>query len=292
MTASFAAAFVCAIAAGTAAATAAEDPSAPLRAEYEALKQRLEQSPFQQRLLLESVEGRHDSQADVYAVVDHPIATVGAALTNPANWCDVLILHPNVKYCRAMPRGQGAALSVAIGKKSEQPLTQVHRLEFVFNVAASLPDYMQVGLDARKGPLGTGNYRIALEAVRIDNDRAFLHLRYSYTFGFWARVAMRMYLQGAARDKVGFTAADVPGNPQAAYIGGFRGVTERNSMRYYLAIDAYLGTLAAPAPERVDRSLERWFDDSERYPRQLHEMDRDTYLAMKRREYLRQQTER
>ena len=37
------------------------------------------------------------------------------------------------------------------------------------------------------------------------------------------------------------------------------------------------------------RGGERWFDATERYARQLHEMDRATYLAMKQREYARQQ---
>ena len=61
-------------------------------------------------------------------------------------------------------------------------------------------------------------------------------------------------------------------------------------MRYYLAIDAYLGSLAAPAPERFEQSLERWFNATELYPRQLREIDRDAYFAMKRREYARQQS--
>ena len=42
-------------------------------------------------------------------------------------------------------------------------------------------------------------------------------------------------------------------------------------MRYYLAIDAYLGALATPAPARFEQSLERWFDATELYPRQLRE---------------------
>jgi hypothetical protein len=32
-------------------------------------------------------------------------------------------------------------------------------------------------------------------------------------------------------------------------------------MRYYLAIDACLGALATPAPERFEESLERWFTE-------------------------------
>ena len=69
--------------------------------------------------------------------------------------------------------------------------------------------------------------------------------------------------------------------------GGVRGVVERNTMRYYLAIDAYLD---APGPQGREKRLGEWFDDTERYARQLHEMDRDDYLAMKRSEFQRLQT--
>jgi len=43
-----------------------------------------------------------------------------------------------------------------------------------------------------------------------------------------------------------------------------------------------------PAPQQLDQRLRGWFDATERYS-QLHEMDRGTYLAMKQREYARQQ---
>jgi hypothetical protein len=64
-----------------------------------------------------------------------------------------------------------------------------------------------------------------------------------------------------------------------------RGAIERTAMRYYLAIDAYLQTMDLPAAQRVDQRIDRWFSETERYPRQLHEMDRDTYVLMKRQEY-------
>jgi hypothetical protein len=66
-------------------------------------------------------------------------------------------------------------------------------------------------------------------------------------------------------------------------------VVERNTMRYYLAIEAYLGALSAPPRARLEKRLHDWFAASERYPRQLHEMKRNDYLDMKRREYQRQQ---
>jgi hypothetical protein len=57
-----------------------------------------------------------------------------------------------------------------------------------------------------------------------------------------------------------------------------------------LAIDACLGALASPAPERFEESLEWWFTATERFALQLHEADHDAYLTMSAVEYLRQQT--
>jgi hypothetical protein len=48
-----------------------------------------------------------------------------------------------------------------------------------------------------------------------------------------------------------------------------RGAIERNAMRYYLAIEAYLGALSVPTRQQADRRLMDWFDASERYPLQL-----------------------
>jgi hypothetical protein len=101
-----------------------------------------------------------------------------------------------------------------------------------------------------------------------------------------------VYLATSGSDKVGFTVIGDPNDPNPKFIGGVRGAIERNTMRYYLAIDAYLGALATPAPKRFERSLERWFNATELYPRQLREVDRDAYFAMKRSEYARQKTAR
>jgi len=56
-------------------------------------------------------------------------------------------------------------------------------------------------------------------------------------------------------------------------------------------IEAFLGAESAPQQERFEQRLRAWFAAIERYPRQLHEMERGEYLVMKRKEYLRQQSE-
>jgi hypothetical protein len=44
----------------------------------------------------------------------------------------------------------------------------------------------------------------------------------------------------------------MPSTGQPDYIGGVRGLVERNTMRYYLAIDAYLSTLPVRPEKRLD----------------------------------------
>ncbi len=60
-------------------------------------------------------------------------------------------------------------------------------------------------------------------------------------------------------------------------------------MRYYLAIDAYLGAASTPAAQQFEKRLQDWFSATELYATQLHEVERGAYLDMKHREYLRMQ---
>ena len=119
-----------------------------------------------------------------------------------------------------------------------------------------------------------------MEAAPLDATHTMLHMSYAYGFGFTARVAMNAYLSTAGSDKVGFSVAGKDDDGKPTYVGGVRGLVERNTMRYYLAIDDYV---AAPAPAQLEQRLNTWFDATERYPRQLHELEKSDYLAMKRR---------
>ena len=87
---------------------------------------------------------------------------------------------------------------------------------------------------------------------------------------------------------MGFTVAGRQPDGSTRYIGGMRGLVERNTMRYYLAIDAYLDSLAAPKGEQQEKRMRDWFAATERYATQLHELSEDDYLTMKRREVTRQ----
>jgi len=52
-----------------------------------------------------------------------------------------------------------------------------------------------------------------------------------------------------------------------------------------------LGVLGLPLDQRLPQSLQDWFTATERYPQQLHEMDRETYIGMKLRALQRQETQ-
>jgi hypothetical protein len=259
-----------------------------LKARHAALRDQLASNPFEQPLHLESSDESGTLQGDIYAVVSYPFKVAGPALQAAANWCAILILHQNVKSCRASRPPEGDTLSLNIGRKFDQPLADAYPFEFRYRVVAATPDYLHAVLDADKGPMRTSDYRIDLEVVALDARRSFLHLSYAYAYGTAARVAMQGYLATIGRDKVGFTVVGHDADGQPIHEGGTRGVVERNTMRYFLAIDAYLAALAVPPAERLEKRLTGWYAGVERFPVQLHELERDEYLAMKRKEVRRQ----
>lgn len=262
-----------------------------LAAKYAELGGKLEASPFKKPLYLESSDAKGELKANVYALLRHPFPAVRSALNEPAHWCDILILHLNTKYCRASAGSAATVLKVNIGRKSDQPIEQSYRVEFSYRVIEAGPDHLAVVLNADKGPFGTRNYRILLEAVPLKNGQTFMNLAYSYSYGTAARLGMLAYLGTAGSRKVGFTVAGRGHDGQIEYVDGLRGLIERNTMRYYLAIEAYLGALSVAPSAQLEKRLTDWYAAVELYPRQLHEIGLQDYLQMKRREYLRQQSE-
>lgn len=287
---------MCLAAALLAAAAHAGDVTAnsagSLQAKYAELQNRLGNNQFRKPIYLDSSESQDGVTGNVYARIDHPFATAVAALNSPGNWCEILILHVNIKYCRPSDGVQGSILNVNIGRKTDQPLDQAQRVEFAWRVLVQTPNFLQVRLDADQGPLSTRDYRVLLEAVPLDGGSTFIHFSYSYAFGVLGRLAMQAYLGTTGRNKVGFTVTGKLADGQPRHIGGTRGVIERNTMRYYLAIEAFLGALSVPPQARLEKRLRDWFSAAERYPRQLHEMEQVEYLDMKRREHQRQEAGR
>jgi hypothetical protein len=263
--------------------TQAQDAQA-LLGRHASLQTALAASPFRRPLLLRANNSTDTPHGDVYAIVDHPFPTVNAALRTADNWCDILMLQFNVKRCRPGGQAPDETLHVAIGRKAEQPARDAYPVDFAYRVLATQRDYLALQMKAGEGPFGTSDYRLTLQAVPLDTRHTFIHLSYTYTNGMAARLATRAYLATAGRNKVGFSVVgrDEDGRPQ--YVKGMQGIAERNTMRYFLAVDAFLDTLDVPAAQQAEQRLKHWFNATERYPQQLHELEWNEYLAMKRRE--------
>ena len=262
--------------------------AAILVAKNQELKAQLANNQFGRPLILESSESASIVEGNVYAVLDSPFVAVSRTFKSPQRWCDVMILHINTKYCHAAQSTAPTRLDVSIGRKTQQQRRDAFALDFDYELIAASPDYFSILLSAKKGPLGTSDYRIELQAVPLPDNRTFMRLRYAYGYGVASRVVMQGYLATAGRGKVGFTR--IGQGTETAFVGGMRGAAERNIMRYYLAIEAYQASLDRPQAERLEASLQHWFSATEQYPQQLHEVEKSSYMTMKRVEYERQQS--
>jgi len=152
--------------------SACATPATVLRAKFTELRDKLENNQFEKPLYLDSSENGGESKGNLYALIQTPFPMVQSALKEPARWCDILILHLNTKYCRASAEGAWTVLKVNIGKKYEQPIAQSYRMEFSYRGIVATPDHFAVVLDATKGPFGTRNYSILLEATPDGVDAA------------------------------------------------------------------------------------------------------------------------
>src|SRR5512134_2844274 len=236
-------------------------------------------NPFGRPLRVASASSGSSHQGEIRAVIDLPHSVVAPALASPARWCEILTLQVNVKGCSSSPD----TVTAFITRKARDPVEDAHRMDFRFHAAAGA-DALEVALNAQSGPLGTRDYEIRLRAAPLDAKRTALHLSYAYSLGWMARLAMDAYLGGAGRDKVGFSVAERLPDGRPVYVDGMRGVVERSAMRYYLAVEAVLQSLAIPSAQRLDARLRRWYTEIARFPQLREEVGLDEYVEMKRRE--------
>ncbi|WP_295856704.1 hypothetical protein [uncultured Xylophilus sp.] len=267
-----------------------ETSAEALRARHAELAPQLARNVFNRPLVLESTEDANQLSGNIYAVIERPFAQVSTSLRQPANWCEVLMLHLNTKHCAVETGTAGTVLAVNVGRKFDQPLDKTQKVAFAYAVPSAGDQFLDVRLRADKGPLSTRDYRIGFVATPLGSGKTFLHLRYAYAYGTAARLAMQGYLATLGSDKVGFTPTRSADGATQGLIGGVRGVVERNTMRYYLAIDAFLASLSRPAGEQRDYRTAAWFDATEQYATQLHEVSRADYLAMKTSEFQRMES--
>jgi hypothetical protein len=142
--------------------------------------------------------------------------------------------------------------------------------------------YLGVRLFADEGPIGISDLDVEFDAMPV-RDETFARLRTSEQLSWLSSKAMQVYLSTKGADKRGISIVgnDESGHP--IYADGEQGAIERNVLRYFFALTAFLDTLETSGGTTFEAALEKWFDATEKYP-QLHELERDEYLAAKRRE--------
>ena len=258
-----------------------------LRALHASLGEALRASKFHTPLKLDSAEPSGSVRGDVYAEVDADFDSVVRALGDVSHWCDVLLLHVNNRQCRVTSAGTAPTLVLGIVRKYDHAPDQAMRLALGYKLVAATPEYLEVQLSSPDGPMGTSNFQILVQAVALPGKHTFLHFQNAYDAGTFATMATKAFLATFSSGKVGFTVVGKKSDGQPDFMAGVRGLMERNVMRYYLGIEAYLHAMPAPAEQQFDRRLEDWANAAERYPRQLHEVDRATYFALKRADHAR-----
>ena len=261
-----------------------------LMARFESARQQSTVLAAKHPIYLVSSETHDVIRGEVFTTLDQPFSLVREVTTRSQDWCQILILHLNIKYCRASdpapPTSTGMVL-VGMGRKFDLPLDEVYWIRFNYRVLDDTPNHLLVELAAPDGPLGTKDYRLQIEALPLNSSNTLVALAYSQAYGLAARWAFQVYLATLGRGKVGFSimGSDAQGKP--LWVEGLRGVLERNAMRYHLAVETWLQQQALPPHLRMEASLRTWFDATEQFPRQLHEISWTQYLDMKRREVMR-----
>lgn len=253
---------------------------------YHRIESKIGENSFDFPLFLESFEKDDTEHVDVYGIFDYPFSSVVSMLKVPANWCNIVSLHPNIKACTYRElQGDLWMLSFYIGRKFYQPPEDTRQIIYLFRNIVLQKEYMDIMLSAEKGPLGTKDHKIRFEALPLDGKRTFVHFSYAYSNSATLRLAEIIYFATLGLGKEGFTVIGTDKNSQPIYISGARGAIERNAVRYYFAIQSFMNTLRYTEESRFSMRISEWYDLTNIYKKQLFELDKKDYLTFKEKEH-------
>ncbi|MDH3671858.1 MAG: hypothetical protein OES46_11945 [Gammaproteobacteria bacterium] len=238
-------------------------------------------------IYVRSDERKNVLNAEVYGVLDYPLNALVAALAIPANWCEFSILHPNVKACAEDHENGQGLLTLYLGRKSGESRDDTFELKFRFRSLYLNDEYFKASLEGDEGPLGARNHRFEVEAMKVDY-RTFVRVRFSYQPKLITRIFTKVYLATHGRSKVGFSIVGVDKAGYPIYAKGKKALIERNVMRCYLALIAFMDTQHLATRDRFEARISYWFDLTEKYFSQPYELAREEYLAAKRRDRVHQ----
>jgi hypothetical protein len=250
---------------------------------------KLETNSFGLPLIVESFELHDRVHVDVYGIFDYRFGSVVNSLKVPANWCDIVSIHPNVKACTYREQPYSWLLTFYPGSKEYQPPEEKRQVRYQYRVSAQQQGYLDIILAADTGPYGTKNHRMRFEAVPLSGKRTFVHVSYTYSDSVALRLAAKIYFATLGRGKVGFTVTGTDSNGNPEYIGGPRGALERSAVRYYFAIQSFMDTLHYPEERRFIMRISEWHNLTTRFRKQLFDLNKNEYLTFKTAEHKNQE---
>lgn len=122
------------------AATASTDAVTLLRTKQLSLNKQLQQNQFNRPLVLDTSEAKNRLKGEIFTVVNYRFSEVSSGLSEPNQWSEVMMLHINTKYCRAMGRPTSPVLRVHLRKKSFENLADTVRMDFDYRVTGLSPE--------------------------------------------------------------------------------------------------------------------------------------------------------
>jgi len=256
-----------------------------LLATYQRNLARLKTNSYGIPLVVESFERDDRVQVDVYGIFDYSFSSVVNALKVPANWCDIVSLHPNIKACTYKQLPGAWLLTFYPGGKVYHPPDVTRQVVYRYTAVVQQQNYLDILLNADSGPYGTRDHRMRFEALPIDGAKTFVHVSYAYSDSVALRLATKIYFATLGRSKVGFTVVGTDRNGNPDYIRGPRGALERSAVRSFLAIQSFMHTLLYPEANRFNMRISEWHDLTTVYRKQLFDLDKNEYLKFKTAEH-------
>jgi hypothetical protein len=274
----------------------ASEAHSAMQEAYKQYQTLMSENAFNEPLHIKSSFNDDLASGEIYALINHDFPTVSSHLLEAGQWCDMLVLHVNVKGCYVMNSDaspdavanksgeKDKGITLFVGRNHYQPIEDAHAMHYEVSVIQYDADYMKATLSSETGPFGTSDYLLEFEVIPLTATTSFMHFKYSYNYGFMAKVALGGYLATLGRKKVGFTVDKYDENNKPVYVKGMQGIVERNSMRYFIAIKAFLDTYSE-TQETINRRIEHWYQLALPYKQQLAEIEDRNYLETKRQEF-------
>ena len=91
-------------------------------------------------------------RGDIDGMLPAPFATFAAHVASPSDWCEIALLHLNVKTCTHEHGADGDTVTFYSGSKRFETPERAYALRYRFRVEAMRADYIAVALTAATGP--------------------------------------------------------------------------------------------------------------------------------------------